>query len=64
MPMSSSFVRIDRIASSSSRAISSGHQSAAAASICAIVVGCSPPARRMVKVAVRFARSISTVTWR
>ena len=43
--MSSSLVRIDRIASSSSRAICSGHQAAPAASMPAMSVGCAPCGR-------------------
>ena len=41
-PMSSSLVRIDRIASSSSRASASGYQAAPAASMPAMSVGCAP----------------------
>ena len=45
MPISSSFVRSDRIASSSSRAMRSGHQSAPAARIPARSRGCALRAR-------------------
>ena len=59
VPMSSSLVRIDRIASSSSRAIASGHQRAPAASMPAMSVGCGAAGALTVNVAVRRARSIS-----
>ena len=45
VPMSSSFVRIVRIASSSSRASASGHQRAPAASMPAMSVGCGAAGR-------------------
>ena len=51
VPMSSSLVRIDRIASSSSRAICSGYQAAPAASMPAMSVGCAPLGAFTVKVA-------------
>ena len=60
--MSRSFVRIVRIASSSSRASASGHQRAPAASMPAASVGCGADGARTAKVAVRAARSIATST--
>ncbi len=63
MPMSSSLVRIERIASSSSRASASGYQAAPWASIAAASVGSAAVGAFTVKVALRFARSISTVTF-
>ena len=64
MPMSSTLVRIDRIASSSSRAICSGHQAAPAATIASTSAGCAPCGAFTVKVAVRRVRSICTSTKR
>ena len=60
--MSSSLVRIDRIASSISRANASGYHLAPAASIASMSCGCGPAGPLTVKVAVRPARSIATET--
>jgi hypothetical protein len=62
VPMSSSLVRIDRMASSSSRASTSGNQSAPAASMAAMSLSTGLVGALTVKVATRLARSISTVT--
>ena len=57
VPISSSFVRRSRIASSSSRAICNGHHVAPAAMISWIVDGCGPDGALTVIAARRAARS-------
>jgi len=63
VPMSSSLVRMFRMASSSSRAMARAYQDAPAASMPEMSVGCSPTGALTVKVATRLARSMSTVTF-
>ena len=60
--MAGSLVRSDRIASSSSRAIASGHHAAPAAAMPARSDGCGCAGPRTMNVAVRATRSMVTST--
>ena len=63
VPISSSLVRSMRIASSSSRAICSGHQATPAARMPSIASGCACLGPETVSVAVRAARSMTASTY-